>query len=120
MYVRRSSTCRAKIDQTIKLWDAQTGQERAALKGHLSSALRRAAPPWLIDVVLAYTTVAAFFDPDRIGYVAVAEFVSGLSVSAERDGPGAQPGRPRHARPGDDLQRRHFICYEHKPATLRR
>jgi inhibitor of KinA len=63
---------------------ASCPDEAAALR--LSSALRRAAPPWLIDVVLAYTTVAAFFDPDRVGYAAVAEFMSGLSVSAEQDG----------------------------------
>src|SRR5260370_33164609 len=66
----------------------------------LSSALRRASPPWLIDVVLAYTTVAAFFDADRVGYAAVAEFISGLSVSAEQDG---TVGGNRHRIP---------CCYE--------
>jgi inhibitor of KinA len=52
---------------------------------HLSFAVRRAAPPWLIDVVQAYTSLAAFFDPDRIRYAAAAEFVSGLSAAAKED-----------------------------------
>ena len=30
--------------------------------------MRRLAPPWLVDVVQAYTTVAVYFDLDRITY----------------------------------------------------
>jgi inhibitor of KinA len=56
--------------------------ELSALR--LSTALRRAAPPWLIDVVQAYTSVAAFFDPDRIRFAGAAEVISALSATAER------------------------------------
>ena len=52
----------------------------------LSAALHRTAPPWLIDVVQAYTSVAAFFDPNHIRYAAAAAFVRGLAAAAEKDG----------------------------------
>jgi inhibitor of KinA len=58
--------------------------ESSALR--LSSALRRTAPPWLIDVVQAYTSVAAFFDADRTRYTAVAEYLRGLSLSSDQEG----------------------------------
>ena len=44
--------------------------ERAALR--LADAVRRLAPPWLIDVVQAYTTVAVHFDLDRVRFADVA------------------------------------------------
>jgi inhibitor of KinA len=63
---------------------ANCADEAAALR--LASSLRRAAPPWLIDVVQAYTTVAAFLDPDRTTYAAAAEVVAGLSESSAQEG----------------------------------
>ena len=63
---------------------AYCADETAALR--LSSALRRSAPPWLIDVVQAYTSVAAFFDPDRTRYASVAEFLQSLAPATETEG----------------------------------
>ncbi len=57
--------------------------EKAALR--LSAVLRRSMPPWLIDVVQAYSSVAAFFDPDRTRYAAVADYLQNLSLSSEQD-----------------------------------
>ena len=42
---------------------AACADEAAALR--LARAVRRQPPPWLLDVVQAYTTAALFFDPDR-------------------------------------------------------
>jgi inhibitor of KinA len=50
---------------------AYCGDERAASR--LAAAVRRAAPPWLADVVQAYTAVAVHFDPDQTRFAAVAE-----------------------------------------------
>src|SRR5262245_2545334 len=44
--------------------------EAAALR--FAAAVRAAAFPWLIDVVQAYTSVAVFYDLDRIGYAGAA------------------------------------------------
>jgi inhibitor of KinA len=38
-----------------------------------AAAVRRASFPWLVDVVPAYTTVAVFFDLDRIEYAGAAQ-----------------------------------------------
>jgi len=61
---------------------ASCADEAAALR--LSSALRRAAPPWLIDVVQAYTSVAAFFDAGQTGYAAAAAFLDTVAATADR------------------------------------
>src|SRR5262249_2153562 len=61
---------------------ASCADEKAALR--LSSALRRAAPPWLIDVVQAYTSVAAFFDAGQTGYAAAAAFLDTVAATADR------------------------------------
>jgi inhibitor of KinA len=45
--------------------------EAAALR--FAAAVRRAADPWLVDVVQAYTSVAVFFDLGRVHFAAVAE-----------------------------------------------
>jgi inhibitor of KinA len=45
---------------------ASFAEEGAALRW--AESVRRLSPPWLLDVVQAYTTVAAFFDPDRVDY----------------------------------------------------
>ena len=45
---------------------------------HFASAVRQSAAPWLIDVVQAYTSVAAFFDPEQTRYRAVVEYLHDL------------------------------------------
>jgi inhibitor of KinA len=45
---------------------ASFAEEGAALRW--AEAVRRLSPPWLLDVVQAYTSVAAFFDPDQVNY----------------------------------------------------
>jgi inhibitor of KinA len=42
---------------------AACADEAEALR--FAAAVRRLNPPWLVDVVQAYATVAAFFDPER-------------------------------------------------------
>jgi inhibitor of KinA len=53
---------------------ASCPDEAAALR--LSARLRRLAPAWLLDVVQAYTSVAAFFDADQTCYADVAAVVT--------------------------------------------
>lgn len=48
-------------------------EETAALC--LSTAVRRAAPAWLVDVVHAYTSVAIFFDLEQIVFAQVSAFL---------------------------------------------
>src|SRR5665213_172955 len=55
--------------------------ERAALR--LAEAVRRLAPVWLIDVVQAYTTVAVYFDLDRITFAEAAPVLRGLAASED-------------------------------------
>jgi inhibitor of KinA len=59
---------------------ATFADEAAAL--HWAAAARRAAAPWLVDVVQAYTSVAVFFDLDRTSFGAVAEALRGLDAAA--------------------------------------
>jgi inhibitor of KinA len=49
---------------------AAFADEAAALR--FAAALRRAAAPWLVDVVQSYTSVAVFFDLDATHFAAVA------------------------------------------------
>jgi inhibitor of KinA len=53
--------------------------ERAALRW--AEAVRRLAPSWLVDVVQAYTTVAVYFDLDKITFAEAAPVLRGLVVS---------------------------------------
>jgi inhibitor of KinA len=53
---------------------ASCPDETVALR--LSARLRQLAPPWLLDVVQAYTSVAAYFDPEQTRYADVAEVVA--------------------------------------------
>ena len=78
---------------------ASCRDERAALR--LAAAVRRLAPPWLIDVVQAYTTVAVHFDLDRVRFADVAAELRRLEASGEE---GEEAG----------LGRRHVLpcCYE--------
>ena len=55
---------------------AECRDELDALR--LNAAVRRAAPPWLVDVVQAYTTVAVHFDLERIVYADVAAMLGDL------------------------------------------
>ncbi|HVS38440.1 MAG TPA: carboxyltransferase domain-containing protein, partial [Gemmataceae bacterium] len=55
--------------------------ERAALRW--AAAVRRLDAPWLIDVVQAYTTVAVYFDLDRVRFADVAAELQRLEPSAE-------------------------------------
>lgn len=65
------------MDKLVPLGDqavlAYLPDEAAALR--FAANLRRAAPPWLIDVVQAYTTVALFYDLQRIDYAGIAAFL---------------------------------------------
>ena len=56
--------------------------EKAALA--FAAAVRRANPLWLVDVVQAYTSVAVFFDLDRINFAEVTEHLRqfGLDLSS--------------------------------------
>jgi inhibitor of KinA len=40
-----------------------------------AAVVRRLAPPWLVEVVQAYTTVAVYFDLDRINYRAASDWL---------------------------------------------
>jgi inhibitor of KinA len=65
---------------------ASCREERAALRW--AEAVRRLAPAWLVDVVQAYTTVAVYFDLDRITFAEAAPVLSGLAASEdETDNP---------------------------------
>ncbi len=46
---------------------------------HWSAAVRRLAPPWLVDVVQAYCTVAVYFDLDQTTLAAVMQTLDGLT-----------------------------------------
>ena len=52
----------------------------------LAVAVRRLAPPWLVDVVQAYTTVAVYFDLDQITFAEAAPLLQSLaSTDAKSD-----------------------------------
>ena len=55
--------------------------EAAALR--LADAVRRLAPPWLVDVVQAYQTVAVYFDLERITFAETAVVLRELAASAQ-------------------------------------
>jgi inhibitor of KinA len=64
----------------------------------LFAALVRAAnPPWLVDVVQAYTSVAVFFDLDKISYAQVVERLR--RVETEKATSGTLPEVRRHVIP---------------------
>jgi inhibitor of KinA len=82
------------IDALLPLGDqavlAYCADEGAALR--LAAAVRQAGPPWLLDVVQAYTSVAVFFDLDSplspagrgafgTHFVAVADYLRSLAVA---------------------------------------
>jgi inhibitor of KinA len=59
---------------------AYFSDEQAALR--FAAAVRRANPPWLVDVVQAYKSVAVFFDLDRVVFADASRQLNEL-VSAE-------------------------------------
>jgi inhibitor of KinA len=65
-----------------------------------AAAVRRLAPPWLVDVVQAYSSVAVYFDLDQIRFVAVVEILDGV---ARGDSAGGTVEIRRHQIP---------CCYE--------
>jgi inhibitor of KinA len=77
---------------------ASFADEGAALRW--ATAVRRLAPPWLVDVVQAYTSVAVYFDLDQTTFAAVAPVLRDLARRA--------------ARGGEDPERSYTIpcCYE--------
>ena len=90
-------------DQAVLAYFAD---EAAALR--FADAARREAPPWLIDVVPAYASVAVFFDPDRCDFRAAADHLRHLARQAGRSA--APPEGRRHVIP---------CCYEMGPDLAR-
>jgi inhibitor of KinA len=45
-----------------------------------AAAVRRLAPPWLVDVVQAYVSVAVFFDPDQTTFASACAALSALAL----------------------------------------
>ncbi len=80
---------------------ASCRDERAALR--LAAVVRRLAPPWLIDVVQAYTTVAFHFDLDQVRFADVAAELRRL-----------EPGEGAEGDPGQGQRRLRILpcCYE--------
>jgi inhibitor of KinA len=60
---------------------AYFADESAALS--FASAVRRANPPWLVDVVQAYASVAIFFDLNCTRYAEVAKWIQALPVNPQ-------------------------------------
>src|SRR5438132_8825627 len=69
---------------------ASFAAEAVALR--FSAAVRRLSPPWLVDVVQAYRTVAVYFDLDQTAYAAAAEALRGVLREAT-EGHEPPPGR---------------------------
>ncbi len=65
---------------------AAFADEAGALR--FAAAVRRANPPWLVDVVQAYATVAVFFDAGRVRYAGAAEALRELETAAPEPAPG--------------------------------
>jgi inhibitor of KinA len=84
---------------------ASFADEGAALRW--AAAVRRLVPPWLVDVVQAYTSVAVYFDLDQTTFAAVAPVLRDL---ARRGSQGGEPPGRSHTIPccyelGLDLER---------------
>lgn len=57
--------------------------EAAALR--FAAAVRRAPPPWVVDVVLAYTSVAVFYDLDRADFHTAVGYLQQLPPLPTKD-----------------------------------
>jgi inhibitor of KinA len=66
---------------------AAFAREAEALR--FAAAVRAINPPWLVDVVQAYATVAVFFDRDRVGFAAAAVALRDVKTEAASTGPGS-------------------------------
>lgn len=85
-------------DQTLLVTLAD---EAAAVE--LASAIRLAAPPWLCDVVPAYARVGVYFEPERIRYQEVVQFL----INWKRV--------QSHSQPPASQTHRIPVCYEQGP-----
>jgi inhibitor of KinA len=65
---------------------AAFADEAGALR--FAAAVRRTNPPWLVDVVQAYATVAVFFDPDQICCSEANSALRDLKADANESEPG--------------------------------
>jgi inhibitor of KinA len=90
-------------DQAVLAYFAD---ESAALR--FAAAARRDNPPWLVDVVQAYVSVAVFFDADRCEFATASDHLRRLAAQPDH-APGAGRGR-LHAIP---------CCYERGPDLAR-
>jgi inhibitor of KinA len=94
------------MDKLVPLGDqavlAYLPDEATALR--LADNLRRAAPPWLVDLVQAYTTVALYYDLQRAAFDDVAAFLRQQKLGATT--PSAATAIRHHAIP---------CCYENGP-----
>jgi inhibitor of KinA len=90
-------------DQAVLAYFAD---ESAALR--FAAAARADAPPWLVDVVQAYASVAIFFDPDRCDFRTASDHARRLAARTDQS-PDAAPGR-LHIIP---------CCYERGPDLTR-
>src|SRR5207249_4105576 len=70
--------------------------ESAAMR--FAGLVRRDNPGWLVDVVQAYTSVAVFFDLDRIHFKETAEYLRRLNLRGQ-DAGSALPESPLHRIP---------------------
>lgn len=93
-------TVEALGDQAVL---ARTADEATALC--LAAALRRDPPPWLEDVVGAYTSVAVFYDAGQVGQVAVVEHLRAVSLRDEAAAAGTLYEVPCCYDLGPDLER---------------
>lgn len=57
--------------------------EQAALR--FARVVRRAAPPWLVDIVQAYTSVAVYYDLERIAFDQVETALAALAQDIEQE-----------------------------------
>jgi inhibitor of KinA len=94
-------------------WDAEADALSFAV------AVRRAAAPWLIDVVQAYKTVAVFYDPLRSDYFQVAEEMGRVHIGQGPPAPGRVHRIPCYYE-GPDLARvaAHAGCSVERVKTL--
>src|SRR5262245_41058568 len=83
---------------------ARFADEASALRW--ARLVRGAAPPWLLDVVLAYTSVAVFHDPAR---ARLPDVLAWLRELRAQDGPG----------PAEGTLHRIPCCYELGPDLAR-
>ena len=70
-----------------------------------ADAVRRAAPPWLLDVVQAYTAVAVFHDPACVELLAAMAWLESLAVEDGETVPGNLHRIPCCYERGPDLTR---------------